>query len=187
MKKESLDNILSYIYKLKQAAARSTVSKDGEALRNTDQVAELVERISSSQEKAMKDQYRRAQLEREQQEKSRWNDVDVMSTTAQAGVHHQQQLAPTSDHMQQDGDALPKGTVAPAAATSLAGSRRKRREIFKCPHTDRKHYAKNMCHNCYHRKGKTKMAYACGHVDKSHYSNGMCQNCYLAKYYIKRK
>ena len=44
-----------------------------------------------------------------------------------------------------------------------------------------------MCHNCYHRKGKTKMAYACGHTNKSHYSSGMCQNCYLAKYYIKRK
>ena len=64
---------------------------------------------------------------------------------------------------------------------------RKRREIFKCPHTDKKHYAKNMCHNCYHRKGKTKMAHACGHPHKSHYSNGMCQNCYLAKYYLKRK
>ena len=64
---------------------------------------------------------------------------------------------------------------------------RKRREILKCPHTDKKHYAKNMCHNCYHRKGKTKMAWACEHTHKSHYSSGMCQNCYLAKYYIKRK
>lgn len=64
---------------------------------------------------------------------------------------------------------------------------RKRREIYKCPHTDKKHYAKNMCHNCYHRKGKTKMAYACGHPERSHYSSGMCQNCYLAKYYLKRK
>jgi hypothetical protein len=64
---------------------------------------------------------------------------------------------------------------------------RKRREIFKCPHTDKKHYAKNMCHNCYHRKGKTKVAYACGHTERSHYSSGMCQNCYLAKYYLKRK
>tara|TARA_B110000285_G_C15120559_1_gene616845 strand:+ start:1977 stop:2255 length:279 start_codon:yes stop_codon:yes gene_type:complete len=44
-----------------------------------------------------------------------------------------------------------------------------------------------MCHNCYHRKGKTKMAHACGHPHKSHYSSGMCQNCYLAKYYLKRK
>ena len=56
-----------------------------------------------------------------------------------------------------------------------------------CPHTDQKHYAKNMCHNCYHRKGKSKMAWACGHTNKSHYSSGMCQNCYLAKYYQKRK
>jgi len=69
---------------------------------------------------------------------------------------------------------------------TIAGQR-KRREIYKCPHTDKKHYAKNMCHNCYHRKGKTKMATACGHTDRSHYSSGMCQNCYLAKYYLKRK
>ena len=62
---------------------------------------------------------------------------------------------------------------------------RKRREINKCPHTDKKHYAKNMCHNCYHRRGKTKMATCC--PTKSHYSGGMCQNCYLAKYYQKRK
>ena len=66
-------------------------------------------------------------------------------------------------------------------------SLRKRRQINKCPHTDQKHYAKNMCHNCYHRKGKTKMAYLCEHKNKSHYSSGLCQNCYLAKYYIKRK
>ena len=65
--------------------------------------------------------------------------------------------------------------------------KRKRREIYLCPHTDRQHYAKNMCHNCYHRKGKSKMAYACGHFDRSHYSRGMCQNCYLSKYYIQRK
>jgi len=65
--------------------------------------------------------------------------------------------------------------------------KRTRRAISKCPHTNRKHYAKNMCQNCYHRKGKTKMATACGHPEKSHYSSGMCQNCYLAKYYLKRK
>lgn len=71
--------------------------------------------------------------------------------------------------------------------SQLPVAQRKRREIFACPHTDRQHYAKNMCHNCYHRKGKSKMAYACGHPNRSHYSRGMCQNCYLAKYYIKRK
>ena len=64
---------------------------------------------------------------------------------------------------------------------------RSRKKIILCPHKDKKHYAKGMCHNCYHRKGKTKKAFACGHPHKSHYSAGMCQNCYLAKYYLKRK
>lgn len=59
--------------------------------------------------------------------------------------------------------------------------------MFLCPHLDKKHYAKNMCHNCYHRKGKSKMASACSHTNKPHYSNGLCQNCYLAQYYLKRK
>ena len=81
---------------------------------------------------------------------------------------------------------LEKASETPEAVDESKGER-KRREIFKCPHTDRKHYAKNMCHNCYHRKGKTKMATVCGHTHKSHYSSGMCQNCYLAKYYLKRK
>ena len=75
----------------------------------------------------------------------------------------------------------------PYPLKALAPTERTRRKILKCPHTDRKHYAKNMCHNCYHRRGKTKKAFACEHKDKSHYSNGMCQNCYLAKYYLKRK
>ena len=59
--------------------------------------------------------------------------------------------------------------------------------IFNCPHTDKKQYAKNMCHKCYHSRGKAKMAYSCDHTDKPHYSNGMCQSCYLAQYYLKRK
>lgn len=71
--------------------------------------------------------------------------------------------------------------------TSSRNQLRKRRQITDCPHKDREHYAKNMCHNCYHRRGKSKMAHGCGHPHKQHYSQGMCQNCYLAKYYIKRK
>ena len=175
--KESLDSILKYIYKLKQAASqnRKGDAKD-EELKSTDQVAELVERISTSQDKTMRDQCRRAQ-QLQTVNVVKGKDVEVASTTAQAGAR------------KADGIDSPQKTdaVTSSAAAGQSSSRRKRREIFKCPHTDRKHYAKNMCHNCYHRKGKTKMAYACGHVDKSHYSNGMCQNCYLAKYYIKRK
>ena len=57
----------------------------------------------------------------------------------------------------------------------------------KCPHKKAKHYAKNMCINCYHRRGRTKKAWACSHDDRLHYSKGLCQNCYLAKYYRNRK
>lgn len=55
--------------------------------------------------------------------------------------------------------------------------------LITCPHKSRRHYAKNMCINCYHRRGRTKKAWACVHVEKLHYSKGLCQNCYLAKYY----
>ena len=44
-----------------------------------------------------------------------------------------------------------------------------------------------MCHKCYHRGGKSKMADKCSHTDKPHYSNGKCQGCYLSEYYLKRK
>ena len=44
-----------------------------------------------------------------------------------------------------------------------------------------------MCHNCYHRKGKSKLATECKHKTRPHYSNGKCQHCYLADYYIKKK
>jgi hypothetical protein len=56
-----------------------------------------------------------------------------------------------------------------------------------CPHKGRKHYAKNMCINCYHRRGRTKKAWACIHSEKLHYSKGLCQNCYLSRYYRQRK
>jgi hypothetical protein len=62
-----------------------------------------------------------------------------------------------------------------------------KKNSFLCTHLDKKHYAKNMCHQCYHRKGKSRMADACDHTTKSHYSNGLCQGCYLSQYYMKRK
>jgi hypothetical protein len=47
-----------------------------------------------------------------------------------------------------------------------------------CGHPERKHYAKNMCYNCYHRIGREKKAWKCSHGDKSHYALGYCHNCY---------
>lgn len=59
-------------------------------------------------------------------------------------------------------------------------------QITKCPHVNRKHYAKNMCSSCYRKHGRNQTAWACEHTDKPLYSMGMCQTCYLADYHKKR-
>lgn len=65
---------------------------------------------------------------------------------------------------------------------------RKRMNVFRCPHTDRKHYAKNMCNNCYHKQGRNKKATKCPHRDRQNYAKGKCQNCYLNDYHkVKRR
>lgn len=76
-----------------------------------------------------------------------------------------------------------------------------------CKHFDRKHYAKvkkmkilnsnefnnfnqNMCNNCYHNKGRFRMAYKCEHTDRKLYALGICATCYHYKYSkirVKRK
>lgn len=65
-------------------------------------------------------------------------------------------------------------------------SKRKCREVTACPHTGRKHYAKNMCNNCYHRQGREKQAWVCPHSDRPHYAKGKCQFCYLQQYHKSR-
>ncbi len=39
-----------------------------------------------------------------------------------------------------------------------------------------------MCSNCYHSRGRDKKAWKCPHTDKIHYALGFCQNCYQANY-----
>lgn len=69
-----------------------------------------------------------------------------------------------------------------------AANARKRMNVFRCPHTDRKHYAKNMCNNCYHKQGRNKKATNCPHKDRQNYAKGKCQNCYLNDYHkVKRR
>jgi hypothetical protein len=43
---------------------------------------------------------------------------------------------------------------------------RKVKKVTACPHKDRKHYAKNMCNNCYHRQGRNRLAWDCDHTDR---------------------
>lgn len=67
---------------------------------------------------------------------------------------------------------------------------RKKRRVTKmctaCPHKYAMHYAKNMCSNCYHAKGRSKKPWNCTHVNKSHYALGLCQNCYQMNYIKKQ-
>lgn len=51
--------------------------------------------------------------------------------------------------------------------------------VTACPHTDKKHYAKRMCINCYHKFGRTKLAWKCSHKSRLHYAKGKCHLCYL--------
>ena len=64
--------------------------------------------------------------------------------------------------------------------------KKKSKTVTACPHSARKHYAKNMCNNCYHRLGRDKTAWNCEHKDRKHYAKGKCQFCYL-KHYNKNR
>lgn len=63
-------------------------------------------------------------------------------------------------------------------------SHRKKKVVTGCEHVDREYYARGMCKNCYHKKGRTKPALCC--PNKTMYSKNLCQNCYM-KHYGKEK
>ena len=69
----------------------------------------------------------------------------------------------------------------------ILGKKKKRatKMCTACPHKYAIHYAKNMCSNCYHIKGRSKKPWNCSHVNKSHYALGLCQNCYQMNYIRK--
>ena len=77
-----------------------------------------------------------------------------------------------------DEEAMLEAMIASKAPTSM--------KITKCPHTNRKHYAKNMCSSCYRNFGRNQYATKCGRNDRLLYSMGMCQTCYLADYHQRR-
>ena len=70
----------------------------------------------------------------------------------------------------------------------LIGKKKKRNEKLctECPHINEPHYAKGMCSNCYHSKGRSKKPWNCSHTNKTHYALGLCQNCYQMNYIKKQ-
>ena len=79
-----------------------------------------------------------------------------------------------------------KTSVTNACLSQTDNSRPEPMKITRCPHTNRKHYAKNMCANCYRRFGRDIKATKCKHKDRLAYSLGMCQACYLGDYHKRR-
>ena len=65
--------------------------------------------------------------------------------------------------------------------------KRKAQKITACPHKDRKHYAKHMCNNCYHKLGRARYAWACPHPERKFYAKGQCQLCYLRSYHQAKR
>ena len=59
---------------------------------------------------------------------------------------------------------------------------RKKRAVTDCPHTEKEHYAKGMCNQCYHIQGRSQKATLCQHVDQMAYAKGKCQKCYFVDY-----
>lgn len=48
-----------------------------------------------------------------------------------------------------------------------------------CEHKDAKMYAHGLCRNCYHTKGRQKLATECPHTDRKMYARKVCKACYL--------
>ena len=71
---------------------------------------------------------------------------------------------------------------------TLLGKKKKRitKMCTDCPHKFAVHYAKGMCSNCYHSRGRSKKPWNCPHVNKTHYALGLCQNCYQMNYIKKQ-
>mmetsp|Transcript_9554 Transcript_9554/g.10758 ORF Transcript_9554/g.10758 Transcript_9554/m.10758 type:complete len:254 (-) Transcript_9554:213-974(-) len=60
-------------------------------------------------------------------------------------------------------------------ADKIITSKKIKKELV-CGHTNKPHYAKGLCNNCYHKHGRTKKPWLCKH-DKL-YAHGLCQKCY---------
>ena len=65
--------------------------------------------------------------------------------------------------------------------------KRPSKKCTNCPHKNAKHYAKNMCANCYHSRGREKKPWKCPHYSRGHYALGLCQNCYHSNYIKSKK
>lgn len=111
--------------------------------------------------------------------------------------YDEQQAASSTVTVNDDDASLDSMTAQGSASTSMLLNMgripgpnqlfdKNKKKVVSCPHKDKRYYAKGMCVNCYHRRGRTKKAWKCAHTSKMHYSKGLCKFCYLASYYKNR-
>jgi hypothetical protein len=78
-----------------------------------------------------------------------------------------------SPHLETENESVPtKANEEPERAAQQGETCAMK--VTKCPHTNRKHYAKNMCSSCYRKFGRNQLAWNCEHTDRLNYSVGMC-------------
>lgn len=80
-----------------------------------------------------------------------------------------------------------KSAEVPDAVNASDLQQKHRKVITKCPHTEEQYYANGMCKNCYHSKGRTKLASLCEHNTRPLYAKGVCKNCYLSIYHKRKR
>jgi hypothetical protein len=73
-----------------------------------------------------------------------------------------------------DEETISKDKKTLECEDKMHSSNQKVMKITDCPHTSRKHYAKNMCSSCYRKYGRNQNAWNCAHKERLLYSMGMC-------------
>ena len=100
----------------------------------------------------------------------------------------------SSNNLKKKKDSIDKESTASNSSekevneNNILGKKKKRitKICTECPHKFAVHYAKGMCSNCYHSRGRSKKPWNCPHVNKTHYALGLCQNCYQMNYIKKQ-
>lgn len=124
----------------------------------------------------------------EQQDQNQLQDLPSISVSSQSHKSIQEQTAAIDLEQRSCRSAkLPR--------RRRQGLNKKKREriqglktkiITHCPHTTLPFYAKGMCKNCYHHRGRAKLADKCLHTDRANYAHGVCKNCYFSAYHKER-
>lgn len=113
--------------------------------------------------------------------------LSLMNTLSKSNQQSQDDASTKEKSQKSESEKSPKRNeerTQGAESPEYLGKKRKKatRVVDSCPHTSLPHYAKGMCSNCYHTRGRSKAPWRCPHTEKFHYALGLCQNCYQFKY-----